>query len=551
MTGIPALFVITLLLSQPQTPVPANENSVNDENHVVLKGQVFEIYPLDSLESRGVRVKHIPNDQNAAYRYFDAINAMPPWNSNDDLANALYEACNGNWPDGELRDRLDAYLDQCGPALELTRQATRQDDYFLPLFRSDPQSDSIYSLLLPTLGDQRQLARILVVDAYRRADAGDFEGAMGNLLTVQRMGNQVGHGSTLIEGLVGIAVGTLASDKLADFAEHYDIDADLLRQTVIEMDALSDGMPTFEQMLSAEEAISDASVDDMFNDPLMYNGLTNGPTMVTFPFEQTGKGWARLMGALRRVYLPDRAVKRNTHTYYNKLREGIRRTKDGTPGTILEEEKLFDAIPKWDVINQMLIPSLAHTYETNLRYQSNFERAKLRIAVEAYKKQHGTLPPTLSALAPAYIPDVEADPMTGYDFEYAPKQTESGAPAGLETVTRESAEALRQKRRTPAILTPRASKWRRYVIHYMDRYDMSDSQRNSAEAILRDIESRAAAFERSHGDKIRQLIDAGDNKAAKDKMQPLDKLFDELTRRLDRLPTAQQRAAAGTDDEEE
>ncbi|MCB9851742.1 MAG: hypothetical protein H6819_01500 [Phycisphaerales bacterium] len=541
MTGIPSIIAIAFLFTPSQTAA-AEDAPIADENHVVLKGQLFEIYPLDKLESRGVRVKRIPNDQNAAYRYFDAINAMPSAMDDGELTDAFHMAIGGEWPDGELAERLDAYLDQCAPALELTRQAAEMDDYFLPLFGSE--YDSIFALLLPTLSDQRQLAKILVVDAHRRARNGDQEGALDNLLTAQRMGNQLGHGSTLIEGLVGVAVGALATDKLADFAESYDIDADLLRQTVTEMDAMSADMPTFEEMLGAEEAVSDNAIDDMITNPYMFSALSDAPAIGAFPIEQSNPGWKRLLGALRRVYLPDRAIKRHTHHYYDLIREGTKPTKDGTPGTILEEDKLFESIPSWDVINQALMPSLAHTYEANLRYRSNYERAKLRIAAEAYAKENGRLPQTLEALAPRYLPRVEADPMTGYDFEYRPERAASGDLVGLEDVTRQSAEELRKKRRTPAILTPRASKWRRYTMNYIEQYHLDDAQRNSAEAVLRDIEARAGAFERSQGAKIRQLIDSGDTESAKTKMGPLDKLFDELTKRLDRLPTAAQRAAA-------
>lgn len=547
MTGIPSLFALALFLGPAQS-APAGDAPVADENHVVLKGRVYEIYPLDKLEARGVRVRRIPNDRNAAYRYFDAINLMPAPTGDEALTDAFNAAMDGEWPEGELAEQLNAYLDQCAPALELTRQATQMDDYFLPLFGGE--SESIFALLLPTLSDQRQLARILVVDARRRAQSGDHEGALDNLLTAQRMGNQLGHGSTLIEGLVGVAVGALATDKLADFAETYDIDADLLRQTVAEMDAMSADMPTFDEMLSAEEAVSANAIDDMMTDPQTFSAVSNAPSVGSFAIEQTNPGWSRLLAALRRVYLPDRAIKRHSHQYYDLIRKGTQPTKDGTPGTIIEEDKLFESIPSWDVVNQTLMPSLARAYENSLRYRSNFERAKLRVAAAAYKKENGRLPPTLDALVPAYVERVEADPMTGYDFPYRPESSPSGELAGLEMITRENEQALREKRRTPAILTPRASKWRRYVMNYIERYDFDEGQRNSAEAVLRDVEARAGAFERSQGARIKQLIDAGDTKSAKDKMGPLDKLFDELTKRLDRLPTAAQRAAVAKSEKE-
>lgn len=98
-----------------------------------------------------------------------------------------------------------------------------------------------------------------------------------------------------------------------------------------------------------------------------------------------------------------------------------------------------------------------------------------------------------------------------------------------------------KKRRMPAILSPRASKWRRYVISFADRHEFSDSQRSAAESILRDVESRAAAFEQTQGQRLRDVIDTGDEAAAKAGVGPLDELFSELKRRLETLPTAGQR----------
>ncbi|HPF37186.1 MAG TPA: hypothetical protein P5081_13285 [Phycisphaerae bacterium] len=528
------LFMISL------APAPAGDDTnVADESHVLIKGELYHVYPIDLLEARGVPVRRIPNEDNAAYRYFDAINLMPP--ADPEIADAIRKATNGEWPEGDLAERLDAYIDQCGPSLDIVREAARMPDYFLPLFGN--ASDSVYELLLPSLGDQRQLARILVVDAHRQALRGAHDTALENLMTTQRMGAQLGHGSTLIEGLVGTAIGAMASEQLVQIAEKNDIDSDALRRTVDEMDALAADMPTFEEMLAVEEAISQSAVEDLITDPAKFAAVTNSSPVGSFAIEQAGSGWNELLAALRRVYLPDRAVKRHTREYYKRVRKGVRPTKDGTPGTILEEDRLFESVPSWDIINQMLMPSLSNAYEVSLRSRSNFERAKLRVAATAYQRDHGSPPPSLEALVPGYLPRVNADPMTGYDFDYRPQTAESGGFVGLETVTRDNAEELRRKRRTPAILSPRASKWRRYVMGFSERYDFSESQRNSAEAILRDIEARAAAFERTQGARIRQLLDAGDMQTARGRMKPLDRLFDEMTKRLERLPTAAQRAA--------
>ncbi|MBK8269104.1 MAG: hypothetical protein IPK83_12675 [Planctomycetes bacterium] len=254
-------------------------------------------------------------------------------------------------------------------------------------------------------------------------------------------------------------------------------------------------------------------------------------------------GWTRLSAALSRVYYPDRAVKKHFNDHFDYMIRATAKRDDGSIGELVDEDKMFEKVPAWDIVSRMLMPSLSRAHELTLQGESNFVRAEVSLAVAAYKLDKGVPPPTLSALVPQYLPDVPADPMTGYDFEYAPAGGD-GKPTGIAQLTRESADELRKKRRTPAILTPRASKWRRFVMGYAKRHEFSDSQRSSAEAILRDIEARAASFERTQGATLQSLIDAGQAEAAMAKMGPLDELFVELKRRLDTLPTAKQRASA-------
>ena len=55
---------------------PAWGQDAESRNKVAIQGQEFEIYPAERLRSKGVDVPEIPHDQNAAWVYLDAINAM-------------------------------------------------------------------------------------------------------------------------------------------------------------------------------------------------------------------------------------------------------------------------------------------------------------------------------------------------------------------------------------------------------------------------------------------------------------------------------------------
>lgn len=532
------ILVLTAASAQLQ-PAPTTELP-DDEMHVTVDGTRYELYPTEILEQRGIDVPDLPRDANAAYVYFDAINITLP--ADDELNAALISAAHGMWPDGANGEKLAVYVDQNAAALELARKAAHMDRYALPLFRGD--SDSLWAALLPSLSGHRRLARLLAADAQRRADAGDFAGAVDTLLTTQRMGHQISHGNTMIEGLVGISVGSMAAKRLAQLAETHDVDPDLLRRAVADMNALSQSMPQFEELLRKEENFSRNIVDDFFDVPGDVIALTDlSPIDFSSNTRVADDGWHRLIVALRRLYLPDRAMQKHLDRFYDEIHKGVLPHADGTPGTVVDHDKVLAQVPAWDVINANVLPGYDRTYEVVLRYHSDNERSKLRIAIEAYRRENGALPPSLEALAPRYVDRVAADPMTGADFDYSPQVSESNAPRGLEEISSEMMETLRQQRLAPSVLKPRASKWRRYVARFNDCYQLTTAQRNSAEAILHDIESRAADFESKHAARIRELIENGHDDDARKASERLDLLFEELSRRLERLPTAEQRAA--------
>lgn len=512
------------------------------QGKVIVQGQEYEIYPAELMRAKGLTVPEVPVEQNAAWVHIQAINALKPLP--ESLTESFDTAMGGQWPEGEKGDQLRAWIDENRPALELARQASTMPQYYMPFFRGE--SDALIAALLPTLGHSRQIAKIFAADATYQISQGRADAAVENLLTTQRIAHQIGNGKTLIEGLVGVACGNLADLGMTRLAESGAVDAEVLKSALTEMRSLRESVPDFETMIRGEQEWAGSFVDDMLDMegglPMALSGFTN------LPPRQEPTGWTRLVGALSRVYYPDRAVKRHFNEHYDAMIRSTRR-EDGTVGEIIDEEQLFARVPAWDFMSRMILPSVSRAYEMSLQGESNFVRAQVSIAVAAYQKEKGVAPPALSALVPDYLPEVPADPMTGYDFDYSPAGPD-GRPQGISQVTRESAEELRKKRRTPAILSPRASKWRRFVMSYATRHEFTDAQRASAEAILRDMEARAGAFERSFGARIQDLIEQGDTQAAKEKTGPLDDLFNELKKRLDTLPSAKQREAAKSNSKE-
>ena len=508
---------------------------------ITIRGEQFRPYSADRLRGYGYEVPDLPRERNAAFVYVDAINASV--DVPKDLQEAFDAATSGNWPEGEPGQRLAGWLEQNQKAIDLThRAAAIPDYYFPPLVKAGDEDPPLVAVLLPSLSNQRQLGRILAVHATYLRTQGQADEALNDLLVAQRMGNQISHGNTLIEGLVGIAIGGLADKAVAQLADSGEASPEALKAAVAEMDRLTASLPNWEEMISREQIFGQSFIDDAIDMPgglsMLQMGMINGPPQ----YEETG--WTRLSRRLKRLYLPDRVMKKQLKAHYAALASAGKPREDGTIVPI-EEDKLFANIPMWNIPVRMIAPSLGRANELTLRSHSNFQRAKLALAVAAYKAEQGTPPPTLSSLAPKYVASIPIDPVTGSDFDYTVESGDRPAVKGLEQIGKDNEGEILKKRRAAAILNPRASRWRRYVQSVCERYQFTDAQRASAEAVLRDMEARALRYEQAEGAKLKELVDADKpSEELNKKLGPLDKMFNELKQRLEALTTADQRRAA-------
>lgn len=526
--------------------VPAAAQKPAEPESITIGGQTFFPCPPERLRAAGLTVPDLPPEQNAFYTYVEAINRMvvPP----GDLTEAHQAATKGRWPEGEAGDRLAEWLDRNRPALEEARRALDMPGYYMPMLYSSPAGAARASQidgLLPALSGYRQLAQLMVVEgAYLQAQ-GQADAAMGSYLAAHRLGNQIGgNPGLLLEGLVSIAINGLAAQSVTRLCATGAVSTDALKNAAHEMEALAAAGPTWERLISAEQPFSQACIDEAIARSTAF-GWFGADAAFMGPGGIQEPGWGDLGRRLKRLYLPDRTMKKHIARHLDDLAEAGRPQPDGTIRTI-DEARLFEAIPAWNVIGRGFAPSLSRVMELVLRARSNSERAKLTVAVAAYQAERAQLPPTLAALTPDYISTLSADPFTGAEFDY--QATTEGRPAvkGLELITNVNEAEHLKKRKFAAILSPRAARWRRYVQESCENYGFTDAQRTSAEAVLRDVESRAARYEQAEGAKLQQLIEADRAEEVAEKVGPLQRLFTELQKRIDALPTAQQRAAATT-----
>ncbi|MDM8006685.1 MAG: hypothetical protein QUV05_11135 [Phycisphaerae bacterium] len=90
--------------------------------------------------------------------------------------------------------------------------------------------------------------------------------------------------------------------------------------------------------------------------------------------------------------------------------------------------------------------------------------------------------------------------------------------------------------------------WDRYVRDFSRRYRLDDSQRATAQSILREMHERREVYEQAHREDYeaaRSLEGQDQQKRLAQLNQPIEFLFSQLKSRLERIPTTEQRRAAG------
>jgi len=489
------------------------------------------MFPRDKLIAHGLTPPEIPDDQNAAWVYIDAINAQV------DLPADLQEVqdavlASGKWPEGEAGQRLSDWLDKNGEAISLVRKAGAMPQYYMPMV-CDEEHNAFVAALLPTMGPMRNLARLMTVSAAR-ARTSNPDAAVDDSITTHQLAHHAAQGSTLIEGLVGMAIASLGEKSLRWSIEDGTLSAEKLASVSSELNKLAETQPDWERMVRAEEKLSEGHIDDILDSSKTSWGLLNPDVAYGEHIEANPSGWQQLGRRLKRVYLPDRQMKKHNRSFYERMIAAARdEERSGTPQ--MNDEEILADIPAWNVIGRILLPSLSRSYEVSKVRRANFERTRVAVAAAAYKKSRGQYPTKLADLSPAFITAVPKDPLTAQDIEYV-AAPDGKSHSGLEPIDGDRAKVFYERRKVSAeaqraeALHP----WRLLIKEYTDRYQFDEAQRTAANAIFRELDARSAAYVKS----------LGQNQKPDPAVE--EQFTSELIKRLSNLPTAAQRAAAKT-----
>jgi N-acyl-D-aspartate/D-glutamate deacylase len=329
--------------------------------------------------------------------------------------------------------------------LAVILEATKRPQYFSPLVpprTKEGSSGGLIGALLPAVQKCREVARALTIRAMQALAEERLEDARRDLLACHRLGRLVGRGPTLIEGLVGIAIDTVASNADVALLERAATDARMdvktlqgwLRdvQRLPPMPGLADKVDLCERFgsldtfmlvmrggLPALEALGGSPLPKDAN-PLMKHALDS---VNWDPALRLANRWFdRIVVALR---IEDRAARqRELRRFEADLKKQRAELSDaGTmsrvvTGIFMTAETRGEYMGK--IMITLLMPAIIKVQQAHDRTEQIQRNLHVAFALACYHREHGRYPDKLDALAPAYLERVPPDLFSGAALIYRP-----------------------------------------------------------------------------------------------------------------------------------
>ncbi len=283
---------------------------------------------------------------------------------------------------------MDDWLQTNGPALDLIGRAVRKPVFYIPLVRQG-EDELLLSIRLPEIQWKRSLARGLSARANYRIGTGDIDGAIDDIIACKRLGRHIGHGASVVQTLVGIAIeGVADAIGIAGSLEYQPTDEQLRR--LVEQTENLPPLADPDRMLLVERFVA---LD-------IIQALPSGNE-----------------NAIREVRLdtwPDRYLIVAANDWngiakrFNQHFDAIVATGDEPPverpSPLIFVSRHARSRYLGDRFANLLIPAVGAFREATRRNACTHQMKRITLAMLMYQRDHGTLPP-------AYTVDADGTPL--------------------------------------------------------------------------------------------------------------------------------------------
>ncbi len=380
------LFILLVLLLAP----------------TLIRGYRLSSVPeaTEPFDTESVLKVVVPDDQNAFVEYRQAADLLVALSSTATID--LDEVQKGEWD--AAPEVVRRWVDDNRRVLELWKLGSAKAD--AQYIRA---GEANWDTLMPVIEQLRTVARLVALDAMRLRAEGHPDQAWDLLCSGMQTGNHVGRRGIVIERLVGMSISVTMGQEIVKWARNPAVSVALLERARVELDDIWRQRPLTSSTLQHEYFYVRLSMhsESMLNyigkvrpSPLGLNNLA---------FYTTGE-----------PSLSDRSLK---HVFRNYLTQADKPARDRTKQTGVL--KCFEPHPSAGApaptpsqLDSWVLQSILcySALPAASQFISAADRAEVRnslvttvLALEIYRRQHGTYPDTLSALVPDIMPEIADD----------------------------------------------------------------------------------------------------------------------------------------------
>jgi len=314
-----------------------------------------------------------------------------------DMMDAKWEELRANgFPDDP---EFWAMLDKFQEAFDAIRTGLEVGNAAMPPWRSSAEDISY-------LARFRELARAMSKEAQYYAALGDYEASFDDYTTLLDFGSESSRGGVLISGLVEFAIMKVAAGSLRETLTWGGAASEDYRYLIEQMQTLDVQMNTAWEVMETEASLVKSWVDKELETgtDLRSLVLASSPDLEEKLGIVSDEQLASMVGeTLQKDYLA--LADYFTLPYYEA------QTID--PNELLSQS----------VMNQVLLPAMLAIPAQEARTRAEVRGTMLSAAIEFYRAEHDSYPPSLSDLAPNYISDLPEDPFSGEPFVYTPTES--------------------------------------------------------------------------------------------------------------------------------
>jgi hypothetical protein len=302
-----------------------------------------------------------------------------------------------------------AWLDANMVTLQLFSEASQ---YPSKSWSRDSGDGSMLGVMLPDLGEQRELARAALIDGRLLLEEGRPAAAANRYLDVMASAAHVASGWTLLESLVGVALGERSSQAMLDLVADPSVD-------VIDYDELAEAMEAADR---PRRALSEAMQGEraMFMDGMQQMWQLD-PRTGTYTIDRDkvvevfdASTAAELLAAEDVGY--EATVAAGNAAYDAMTRAAELPYLEAKPA--LEElNRRLQEDPDVNPFVREIVPGIMGVHFADTRGKACRRATQLVVRLKAYRQKHGEYPATLDVFEGAAF---ATDPFTGQPFVYHP-----------------------------------------------------------------------------------------------------------------------------------